>query len=176
MTPLGADGKPGPFLRASDAGLPTTKRKAKDGKEWTFDPFIVSKGGKIVGVNGYGVIGKRVADAVWLQADMQLVGVCDLADGPAVTHYVNDAANALGGIDVLVGCAGGDIGARGTSGPNGGMPDPNDAVFISYADLKAVLDRNRYASSAYSVLAHVMEEQRRFAEALEFAAARRLRR
>ena len=41
------DGKPGPFLRASDVGLPTTKRKAKDGKEWTFDPFIVSKDGKI---------------------------------------------------------------------------------------------------------------------------------
>jgi glyceraldehyde-3-phosphate dehydrogenase (NAD(P)) len=33
-----------------------------------------------VGVNGYGVIGKRVADAVRLQADMELVGVCDLAD------------------------------------------------------------------------------------------------
>jgi len=33
-----------------------------------------------VGVNGYGVIGKRVADAVKLQTDMELVGVCDLAD------------------------------------------------------------------------------------------------
>lgn len=33
-----------------------------------------------VAVNGYGVIGKRVADAVRLQADMDLVGVCDLAD------------------------------------------------------------------------------------------------
>ena len=42
------DGKPGPFLHASDVGLPTTKRKTKDGKEWTFDPFIVSKGGTLV--------------------------------------------------------------------------------------------------------------------------------
>jgi glyceraldehyde-3-phosphate dehydrogenase (NAD(P)) len=33
-----------------------------------------------VGVNGYGVIGKRVADAVKLQTDMELVGVCDIAD------------------------------------------------------------------------------------------------
>lgn len=33
-----------------------------------------------VGVNGYGVIGKRVADAVKLQTDMELVGVCDVAD------------------------------------------------------------------------------------------------
>jgi len=32
-----------------------------------------------VGVNGYGVIGKRVADAVSLQDDMQLVGVSDVA-------------------------------------------------------------------------------------------------
>ena len=32
-----------------------------------------------VAVNGYGVIGKRVADAVRLQPDMELVGVSDVA-------------------------------------------------------------------------------------------------
>ncbi|GAB3833824.1 hypothetical protein GCM10028895_53280 [Pontibacter rugosus] len=31
-----------------------------------------------VAVNGYGVIGKRVADAVQLQDDMELAGVCDV--------------------------------------------------------------------------------------------------
>jgi glyceraldehyde-3-phosphate dehydrogenase (NAD(P)) len=31
-----------------------------------------------VAINGYGVIGKRVADAVELQDDMELVGVCDI--------------------------------------------------------------------------------------------------
>ncbi len=31
-----------------------------------------------VAVNGYGVIGKRVADAVVLQDDMELAGVCDV--------------------------------------------------------------------------------------------------
>jgi glyceraldehyde-3-phosphate dehydrogenase (NAD(P)) len=31
-----------------------------------------------VGVNGYGVIGKRVADAVLMQSDMELVGVSDI--------------------------------------------------------------------------------------------------
>jgi len=31
-----------------------------------------------VGINGYGVIGKRVADAVALQNDMELLGVCDV--------------------------------------------------------------------------------------------------
>ena len=32
-----------------------------------------------VGINGYGVIGKRVADAVALQPDMEVVGVADTA-------------------------------------------------------------------------------------------------
>lgn len=31
-----------------------------------------------VAVNGYGVIGKRIADAVALQDDMELVGVADV--------------------------------------------------------------------------------------------------
>jgi len=31
-----------------------------------------------VGINGYGVIGKRVADAITLQEDMELAGVCDV--------------------------------------------------------------------------------------------------
>jgi len=32
-----------------------------------------------VAVNGYGVIGKRVAEAIALQTDMELVGICDVA-------------------------------------------------------------------------------------------------
>lgn len=32
-----------------------------------------------VAINGYGVIGKRVADAVALQDDMELAGICDIA-------------------------------------------------------------------------------------------------
>lgn len=32
-----------------------------------------------VAINGYGVIGKRVADAVYLQDDMELVGICDIS-------------------------------------------------------------------------------------------------
>ena len=35
-----------------------------------------------IGVNGYGVIGKRVADAVRQQEDMDLIGVADV-----VTDY-----------------------------------------------------------------------------------------
>ena len=32
-----------------------------------------------VAVNGYGVIGKRVADAIALQDDMELAGIADIA-------------------------------------------------------------------------------------------------
>ncbi len=66
----------------------------------------------------------------------------DLADEATVRRIAGEIRASLGRIDVLVGCAGGDIGAAGTSGPNGGMPDPNDAIFVSFADLKSVLDRN----------------------------------
>lgn len=45
--------------------------------------FITKKIGVMlkirVAVNGYGVIGKRVADAVTLQDDMELAGVCDVS-------------------------------------------------------------------------------------------------
>ncbi len=44
-----------------------------------------------VGVNGYGVIGKRVADAVRLQPDMELVGV-----GDVISDYRVKAAVVLG--------------------------------------------------------------------------------
>ncbi len=66
----------------------------------------------------------------------------DLSEEATVKRIVREITERFGSIDVLVGCAGGDIGAAGTSAPNGGMPDPNDAVFISPADMRSVLDRN----------------------------------
>jgi len=66
-----------------------------------------------VGVNGYGVIGKRVADAVALQRDMKLVGIADVvADyrtqvavkkGYPIYASVKDAASEMrkGGIEVV---------------------------------------------------------------------------
>ena len=57
-----------------------------------------------VGVNGYGVIGKRVADAVSLQDDMQLVGVADIVHDYRIRVavergypvYASDPASASG--------------------------------------------------------------------------------
>src|SRR5215510_10692279 len=69
----------------------------------------------------------------------------DVADGAAVERIAAEIAAAFGRIDVLVNCAGGDIGASGTGGPNGGKPDPNDAIFVPMADARAVFDRNLWS-------------------------------
>ncbi|MER3392919.1 MAG: type II glyceraldehyde-3-phosphate dehydrogenase [Microcella pacifica] len=42
-----------------------------------------------VGVNGYGVIGKRVADAILMQPDMELVGVADIATDWRIASVAN---------------------------------------------------------------------------------------
>ncbi|HTX52415.1 MAG TPA: SDR family oxidoreductase [Candidatus Baltobacteraceae bacterium] len=66
----------------------------------------------------------------------------DLADPTVVREIVATVRASLDRIDILVACAGGDIGASGTGGPKAGKPVRNDAVFISDEDLRAVLDRN----------------------------------
>jgi 3-oxoacyl-[acyl-carrier protein] reductase len=66
----------------------------------------------------------------------------DLAHPEVVDATLENIHQRFGRVDILVHAAGGDIGAAGTSGPGGGKPNPNDAVFISLADLDAVLNRN----------------------------------
>jgi 3-oxoacyl-[acyl-carrier protein] reductase len=66
----------------------------------------------------------------------------DLGDAATVDRVVAEIHAAFQQIDILVHAAGGDIGAAGTAGPNAGKPDPNDAVFVSMADIQAVLNRN----------------------------------
>ncbi|MEX2283434.1 MAG: type II glyceraldehyde-3-phosphate dehydrogenase [Gemmatimonadota bacterium] len=94
--------------------------------------------GKVrVGVNGYGVIGKRVADAVVLQDDMELIGVADVvsdyrirvaiqkgipvfAADPAKRPELETAGipvqgslqDLLGQVDVVVDCTPKRVGAR----------------------------------------------------------------
>ncbi|MEQ9406614.1 MAG: SDR family oxidoreductase [Fuerstiella sp.] len=45
-------------------------------------------------------------------------------------------------IDILVCCAGGDIGAGGTATGRGGRPEADDCLNISVSDLTSVMDRN----------------------------------
>lgn len=66
----------------------------------------------------------------------------NLAEPAEVARIVAEIRERFGRIDILVNCAGGDVGAQGTAAPQGGKPEGNDALNISLADLKAVLDRN----------------------------------
>lgn len=66
----------------------------------------------------------------------------DLTDDATVQALVTQITQHFGQIDILINCAGGDIGAQGTLGENGGKPLSNDAIFIDLADIHSVLDRN----------------------------------
>jgi 3-oxoacyl-[acyl-carrier protein] reductase len=66
----------------------------------------------------------------------------DLTDAAEVERIVAEIHDRFGRIDILVNCAGGDVGSRGTTAPEAGKPEGNDAVHISLVDLKVVLDRN----------------------------------
>ncbi len=84
-----------------------------------------------------------VTEAIAAETGASVVPVYgDLTNEESVHSIVGTVRAALGRIDLLVNNAGGDIGAQGTSGPQGGKPQPNDCVFIPVADVKAVLDRN----------------------------------
>ena len=66
----------------------------------------------------------------------------DLTDEPTVKELCRQIRDRFGRIDILVNNAGGDIGSRGTMGPNAGKPAANDAIGVSLADIRTVLDRN----------------------------------
>jgi len=60
----------------------------------------------------------------------------DLTENDQAGRVVEMAERALGPLYVLVHNAGGDIAAA------GGKPDPNDAIMVKEADVRAVIDRN----------------------------------
>lgn len=60
----------------------------------------------------------------------------DITDEHAIEEMVAAIEQRIGGVSILVNCAGGDIGAGGTK------PDPNGALDVSLADAIAVFQRN----------------------------------
>jgi NAD(P)-dependent dehydrogenase (short-subunit alcohol dehydrogenase family) len=84
-----------------------------------------------------------VAEEIALKHGGQTLPVWgDLTDEAVVKEIVGQIRQRFGQIDILVNCAGGDIGAQGTMGENAGKPLSNDAVFVALPDVRAVLDRN----------------------------------
>jgi len=86
---------------------------------------------------------QAVADEIAAQNGVEMQAVWgDLTVESEVERVVAQIRERFGCIDVLVNCAGGDIGSAGTGAPRGGRPLVNDAVQVSLTDLRAVLERN----------------------------------
>ncbi len=65
------------------------------------------------------------------------VGVTgNIGDRDAVAQMKKTIENSLGEVEILVNCAGGDIGATGNK------PKPNNALDISYEDIKVLTENN----------------------------------
>jgi len=86
---------------------------------------------------------EQVARDVAAEAGGQAAAVWgDVTDEREVNRMAGEIRSRFGRIDLLVTCAGGDIGAGGTGVGKGGRPDPDDCIGIPLADIKAVMDRN----------------------------------
>ena len=64
----------------------------------------------------------------------------NISDKAAVGKMKEEIEAKLGPVDILVNCAGGDIGA------SGGKPQPNDALGIPLEDIKALTENNLYGT------------------------------
>ncbi|MDE0735980.1 MAG: SDR family NAD(P)-dependent oxidoreductase [Pirellulaceae bacterium] len=92
---------------------------------------------------GEGESMQQVADDVAAAHEGQTMATwCDVTDEQEVARVVTEIREAWQRIDILVCCAGGDIGAGGTDVGRGGRPEADDCLNISLDDLRSVMDRN----------------------------------
>ena len=64
----------------------------------------------------------------------------NIGDKAAIAKMKAEIEAKLGRVDILINCAGGDIGAK------GGKPEPNDALGIPLEDIKALTENNLYGT------------------------------
>ena len=84
-----------------------------------------------------------VASAIAADHGVETLAVhADLSQEQEVSRVAAEIRAKFGRIDILVNCAGGDIGAAGTGAEDAGRPQRNDALYIPVDDMKAVLERN----------------------------------
>jgi 3-oxoacyl-[acyl-carrier protein] reductase len=92
---------------------------------------------------GEGESMQQVADDIAAAHDGQAMPTWgDLTIEADANRIADEIRANWGQIDILVCCAGGDIGAGGTAVGRGGRPEGDDCLGISLDDLKSVMDRN----------------------------------
>jgi len=86
---------------------------------------------------------QQVAEEIAAQGQGEALPVWgDLTDESEVKRIADEVHDRWNRIDILVCCAGGDIGAAGTGVGRGGRPERDDCLNISLSDMQSVLDRN----------------------------------
>jgi 3-oxoacyl-[acyl-carrier protein] reductase len=92
---------------------------------------------------GEGESMQQVADRIAETHNGETMPVwCDVTNEEEVNRAAGEIREHWGRIDILVCCAGGDIGAGGTATGSGGRPENDDCLSIALDDMKSVLDRN----------------------------------
>jgi 3-oxoacyl-[acyl-carrier protein] reductase len=86
---------------------------------------------------------QAVADAIAQEHSVEVLPVWgDLTDEATVKRNATEIRGRFDRIDILVNCAGGDIGAQGAMGANAGKPPGNDPLNMPLDHIRVVLDRN----------------------------------
>jgi 3-oxoacyl-[acyl-carrier protein] reductase len=92
---------------------------------------------------GEGESMQQVADDVAQAGGAEAMAVWgDMTRPEEVARCASQVRERWGRIDLLVCCAGGDIGSGGTGVGRGGRPDQDDCLNISLDDMRSVMDRN----------------------------------
>jgi len=93
---------------------------------------------------GEGDTMQQLADDLADQFEGECLGVWgDVTQELEIQRVANEIREQWGQIDILVTCAGGDIGAQGTGyGTRGGAPVSDDCLNIGLQDFQSVMDRN----------------------------------
>ena len=92
---------------------------------------------------GEGESMQQVADDIARSCQGETMPVWgDVTSESEVRRFIGEVQERWEQVDILVCCAGGDIGSAGTSAGRGGRPDNDDCLSISLDDLRSVMDRN----------------------------------
>ena len=86
---------------------------------------------------------QQVADSIAEEGEGEAMAVWgDACQEAEVRRIASEIRQRWNHIDLLICCAGGDIGAQGTGVGRAGRPEADDCLNISLDDLRSVLDRN----------------------------------